>query len=96
MRRFAQAYLTIMAVIIILANLSMVVIYGRQFLFQATSELGCSQEGIACTQDHSQQLGLYIIMLNLLVIAIAFLIWLAIRRVYHRPSPSSIESSAKD
>lgn len=71
MRRFAQAYLTIAAVIIVLANLILILLYGRQFLYRAESTEVCSP----MPECQSSLLSGDLVSLNLILIGVFLVIW---------------------
>lgn len=70
MRRFSQAFLTIAAVLILLVNLVIILLYGRQF-YACPGEGGCGSEtGLAF--DYVPFLAM-----NAIVLGTFLMIWLA-------------------
>ena len=75
MNRFTQAYLTIMVLIIILLNLGLIILFGRQFNLNASVGDLCTADCL--TNGSWNWIGL--VMINLLVIALVAVVYLAIR-----------------
>lgn len=86
MRRLGKAFLTTSAVLVLVINLVMILLYGKQFY--ACVE-GGSLEGNTTFCDVTQTGSPYlpILLLNAVVIAVIVLIWLAVRYYLrqHRP-----------
>jgi|GEM_PF-6196233 len=76
MRRFIKAYLTIVAGLILLANFVLVLIYGRQFLIQASVDcvgpVGCGLGASGFLWG--------VVIFNGVALAISAVIWLLIVR----------------
>jgi hypothetical protein len=73
MRRFARAFLTTSAILVLAANLVMIMAYGRQFY-------ACSEavaKASVCVSDEPRYLPF--LVLNLIAVGTLAFIWLAIR-----------------
>lgn len=70
MKRFTRAYFTSVVLVVLAANLVLILLYGRQFLF--TAESTC----IDCTVVKSQaNLYLSLLWLNTILVIVFALIW---------------------
>jgi hypothetical protein len=72
MKRFLKAYLTIAAIGVVIANLVLILLYGRQFYFSAASDAWCNN----CSS--SDLIGL-LIWFNLVLVAFLVFVWLLIK-----------------
>jgi len=94
MKRFLASYLTMVAILITAVNLILIIFYGRRFLFEAASVIRCEEEGLeAC--EGSGELGVYLIMINLLIVAVVLLVWLAVRHAYHARERVTFDASGE-
>lgn len=81
MRRLIQSYLTISAVIILLANLALIILYGRQFNFRAAEQFGCT--GTAC---NSQTFSNDFLVANIILAGLLIVIWFVLDRIFQHQS----------
>lgn len=81
MKKFGRAFLTTSAVILLLTNLVVILLYGRQF-YACIDNTGVSS-GSFCASEGSSAAG-PIVWLNLIIVLVFVLIWFAIRSYRHR------------
>ncbi len=82
MRKFGQAFLTTSAVILLLANLIIILLYGRQF-YACVDSSGIASGGF-CGSGGQPAMTSQMVWLNIFVIFVLVLVWLAIRYYHHR------------
>lgn len=78
MKRFVQAYVTIIAILIVIANLGLVILYGRQFVFRAEVEEACT--GPVCRAD---ALATDLVVMNSVLVGLFLVLWFVFYRLYH-------------
>ncbi len=78
MKRLAQSYLTISTILIVLANLALVVLYGRQFGLRAEGALSCV--GKTCTD---QLLLTNFLIINAFLIGLLLVGWFVVIKIFH-------------
>lgn len=81
MRKFSRAFLTTSAVILLLVNLVIILLYGRQF-YACVDQTGDISGNFCSPSPESATPSM--ILLNIIVIFVFVLIWLAIRNYRHR------------
>lgn len=77
MRRFFKVYATLFVVCVLLANLVVVFLYGKQFFLQATDGL----------VDTEVSLGSILLAINGTLIGLFTLLWWLARYVYRQHAP---------
>lgn len=78
MRRFGRAFLTTAAVLILLVNLVVILLYGRQF-YACPSSSGCDLKSVG-------SLSVTLPVLNIILASTFLLVWLAVM-TYRRRHP---------
>lgn len=78
MKRTVQSYLTFVSAFIVLANLALIIIYGRQFVFRAEDSDYC--QGQICG---SEAMATNFIILNAVLAGFFMLLWFSIRAIGH-------------
>ncbi|HUD20878.1 MAG TPA: hypothetical protein VMQ44_02315 [Candidatus Saccharimonadales bacterium] len=80
MQRFAKSYLTIVLAIVVLANLALIIMYGRQFIFQGATV--CDSTGALCNAGANQGvLGTQLLIVNGILLGMFGIIWFVIRHL---------------
>jgi len=83
MRRFTQSYLTTIAILIVVVNLALVVVYTQRFAFNAQAKIGCVNE--YCSQNIGTT---ELILTNLFLVGLGLIGYYIAHKIYeiHRPS----------
>lgn len=81
MRKFGRAFLTTAAIILLLINLVVIIMYGRQF-YACVDSSGTTTGGF-CSPEADISIP-SVFLLNIVVILVFVLVWLAIRSYRHR------------
>ena len=84
MRRFAVSYLTISVIIIILANLTLAIIYARQFSLRAQTMLDCLSDSCSGKETLAD-----FAVVNAVLAGLLLIIWYAVAKArFHHPADS--------
>ena len=82
MRRFAVSYLTVSVIIILLANLTLVLLYVRQFSLRASTLAECATS--TCPEAGTLR---DFIAVNSILVGLLLIIWFAVTKFrFHHPS----------
>ena len=82
MRRFAVSYLTVSVIIIVLANLTLVLFYVRQFSLRASSLADCLSK--SCPQVGTLR---DFVAVNSILVGLLLIIWFAVNKFhFHHPT----------